>query len=75
MRVRPDENEKPARVETRRAFDLGRKLFDISGALLAITFSGESLFSAAFFAWLQVKRVPLDFLYDVFLLNLPLETA
>jgi len=54
---------------------LGSELFDIAGALLAVTLSGESFLCAAFFARLQVKRVPLDFLNNIFLLNLPFEAA
>ena len=45
-------------------------LFDLARALLAVALAGESFFRAALFTWLEVKGVPLDFLNDVFLLNL-----
>jgi hypothetical protein len=66
--------KKPAEVETGGLY-FCEALFDISGTLLAVTLSSESFFGAAFLAWLQVKRVPFDFLNNVFLLNLPLEAA
>jgi hypothetical protein len=49
-------------------------LFNIAGALLTIALAGESFFSPALFTRFQVKRVPFDFLYDVFLLNLAFKT-
>ncbi len=45
-------------------------LFDVSRTLLAISLPSERFFRAPFFARLQVKRVPLDFLDNVFLLYL-----
>jgi hypothetical protein len=50
-------------------------LFDFARTLLAIALTRESFLGAALFARLQIKRVALDFLYDVFLLNLALEAA
>jgi hypothetical protein len=50
-------------------------LFDIAGALLAIAFSRERFLGAALLARLQIERVALDFLYDIFLLYFALETA
>ncbi len=35
----------------------------------------QSLLNAAFFAWFQIERMALDFLNDVFRLNLALEPA
>ena len=43
--------------------------------LLAITFTCERFFHTLALAWLQVEGVTLDFLDDVLLLNLSLETA
>ena len=43
--------------------------------LLAIALAGQGLLHAHLLAWLHVIRVPLDFLDDVFLLHLALETA
>jgi hypothetical protein len=62
-------------AQTERAFSFIDRLFNIARALLAIALAGESFFRAAFFSWLQVERKPLDFLYDVFLLNFSLEAA
>jgi hypothetical protein len=66
--------KKPAEIETGGPY-FCKALFDIPRALLAVTLSSESFFGAALFAWLQVKRVPFDFLNNVFLLNLSLEAA
>jgi hypothetical protein len=43
--------------------------------LLAITFASERFFYALLLAWLQIKRVALDFLDDVFSLHLALKAA
>ncbi len=51
------------------------QLLEIAGPLLAVALAGESFFCAAFLSWLQVKRMPLDFFYDVFLLNFALEAT
>ncbi len=51
------------------------ELFDIAGALLAVALAGEGFLGAALFAGLQVERVTLDFLNDIFLLNLALEAT
>ena len=69
------ENEKARLSRNQRAFALRSELLDIARALLAVTLSGESFLGAAFFAWLQVERVPLDFLNDILLLNFSLEAA
>src|SRR5690348_3943429 len=50
-------------------------LLDLARALFAIAFAGQRLFLAALFTGLQIKRVTLYFLYDVFLLHFPLEAA
>ncbi|MGA8028192.1 MAG: hypothetical protein WB992_13705 [Bryobacteraceae bacterium] len=51
------------------------KLLYIARALLAVAFARQSFFRAAFLSRLEVKRMPLDFFYNVFLLHLTLETA
>ncbi len=43
--------------------------------LLAVALAGECFFNPLLFTWLQVKRVTLHFLDDVFGLNLALEAA
>ena len=50
-------------------------LFRICAALLAVPLACEGLFGTTLLAWLQVKGMTLDFLNDVFLLDLPLEPA
>jgi hypothetical protein len=52
-----------------------RPLFEIAGSLLAVAFAGKGGLDALLLARLQVVGMTLDFLDDVFLLNLPLETA
>jgi len=52
-----------------------RALLDLARAFLAIALAGECFLCAALFTGLQIERVPLDFLNDVFLLNLALKTA
>lgn len=54
---------------------IGGGLLDIPGALLAIALAGESFLLTALFTWLQVERVTLDFLHNVFLLHFALETT
>ena len=43
--------------------------------LLAVALAGKRLLDALLFTWLQVERMTLDFLDDVFGLNLTLETT
>ena len=43
--------------------------------LFTVALAGQCFFGALLFARLQIKRVALDFLDDVLLLNLPLEAA
>jgi hypothetical protein len=50
-------------------------LLDVAPLLLAGAFASEGLLGAAFVAGLEVERVLLDVLDDVFLLDLPLEPA
>jgi hypothetical protein len=50
-------------------------LFNFARPLFAVALAGEGFFGAAFFAWFQVERVPFDFFYDIFLLNLTLKTS
>ena len=50
-------------------------LFEIAWTLFAIPLACESFFGAPLFTRFQVKRVPLDFLYDVFLLDFAFESA
>ncbi len=54
---------------------MGETLFEISRALFAVALAGKGLFGATLFTRFQVKRVPLDFLNNVFLLNLAFEAA
>ncbi|HXE13115.1 MAG TPA: hypothetical protein VN633_13395 [Bryobacteraceae bacterium] len=50
-------------------------LLHVARPLFAIPLSRERFFLALFLAGFQVKRVPFDFFYDVFLLNLTLEAS
>ena len=50
-------------------------LFDVSRALLSVSLAGQSFLGPALFTWFQVEGMPLDFFYNVFLLDLALETA
>ena len=50
-------------------------LFDIARSLLTIPLSSERFFGAPLFTGFQVERVTLDFLHDVFLLNLAFKTT
>ncbi len=50
-------------------------LLDVAGTLLAIALASESFLGAALFPRLQVKRVPLDFFHNIFLLDFAFETA
>ena len=49
-------------------------LLDLARALLPVAFPSKSFFRAPLFTWLQVKRMPLDFLHNVLLLDFALET-
>ena len=53
----------------------GNGLFDVGTTLLAVPFSCESFFGPALLTRLQVERMSLDFLDDVFLLDLSLKTT
>ncbi len=53
----------------------GYKSVLLLARLLAIALPGQGFLDTALFAGLQVKRMPLDFLDDVFLLHLPLKAA
>jgi hypothetical protein len=50
-------------------------LFDLARPLFAIPLSRKRFLLTLFLAGFQVKRVPFDFFYDVFLLNLTLEAS
>jgi hypothetical protein len=50
-------------------------LFYVGAAFLAIALASQRFFRAPFLTGLQVKRMPLDFLNDVFLLHLALKPA
>src|SRR5580698_4558254 len=52
-----------------------RRLVRFSPLLLAQSLPRKGFFGPALFAWLHVEAVLLDFLDDVFLLHLALETA
>ena len=52
-----------------------RPLVQIPALLLAAPLPGERLFSATLVTRLQIERMLLDILDDIFLLNLALETA
>ena len=49
------------------------ELLDVSTSLLAVAFTGQCFFGPPLFARLQIKRVPLDLFYNVFLLDFTLE--
>ena len=51
----------------------GMELVLFLADLLAITFASERFFYTLLLAWLQIKRVTLNFLDDVFRLHLALE--
>jgi len=51
------------------------KLLNLTRALFAISFPCKRLFSPALLARLQIKRMPFDFLNDIFLLHLALKSA
>ena len=51
------------------------KLFNFTGALLAVALAGESFFGTAFFSWFQVERMPFDLFNDVFLLYFAFEAS
>ena len=50
-------------------------LFEIPATLLPVSLSGQGLLDPFPFSRLQVKRVLLHFLDDIFLLHFPLEPA
>ena len=50
-------------------------LFDFARALLTVALTGEGFFGTALFTRFQVKRMPLDLFYDVFLLNFTFKTS
>lgn len=50
------------------------ELFNFAGALLAVALAGEGFFRAALFTGFQVKRMPFDLFYDIFLLNFTFES-
>jgi hypothetical protein len=50
-------------------------LLDVARPLFAIPLSCKRFFLALFLAGFQVKRMPFDFFYDIFLLNLTLEAS
>ena len=50
-------------------------LLDLSTLLLARTFSRQRLLGATTIAWLQIERVLLDILDDIFLLHFSFEAA
>jgi len=51
------------------------KLLDFARPLFAISFPRQCFFGAALLARLQVKRMPFDLFYDIFLLNFALKSA
>lgn len=55
--------------------DVGLLLVLLPARLLAIAFARQSLFHPAFLAGFQMIGMPLDFLNDIFLLDLPFEPA
>ena len=70
--------KKPADSErVRRALYVkaNLELLNLAGTLLTIPFTSEGFFGAPLFTWLQVKRMPLDFLHNVLLLDLAFETT
>ena len=50
-------------------------LFDVSRALLSVPLAGQSFLGPALLTRFQVEGMPLDFFYNVFLLNLAFKTA
>jgi hypothetical protein len=54
---------------------VAKSLILLFAGLLAVTLAGQCFLDAALFAGLQIVGVTLDFLDDVFLLHLALETA
>lgn len=51
------------------------KLFNLTRALLTVALTGKGFFGPALFTWFQVKRMPLDLFYDVFLLYFTFKTS
>jgi hypothetical protein len=52
-----------------------RALILLLAGFLAIAFARQSLFHTAFFAGLKIVRMPLNFLNNVLLLDLPFEAV
>jgi hypothetical protein len=52
-----------------------RILFDLPATLFPVTLPGESCLDTFFFSRLQIKRMPLDFFNDVFLLHFSFEAT
>ena len=59
----------------RAAVDQSSRLVRLATLLLARALARQRLLGAAPIAWLQVERMLLDILDDIFLLHLPLEAA
>jgi hypothetical protein len=51
------------------------ELFDFPATLLPVPLAGECCFNPLLFTWLQIERVTLNFLDDVFLLHFSFEAA
>lgn len=62
-------------TRSRTARRYGNDLVLLLTNLLTIALASECLFDALLLAWLQIKRVSLDFLDNVFGLDLALEAA
>ena len=60
-------------IQPKRAALISPALVRLATLLLARTLSRQRLLGAATVAWLQVERMLLDILDDIFLLNLPFE--
>lgn len=63
------------RIGTLEITSYRARLILLTALLLAQSLSRERLFHTGLFSWLHVKAVPLDFLDDVFLLDLALESS
>jgi hypothetical protein len=59
----------------RAAFSFFNLLLDVARPLFAVSLSRERFFLALFLAWFQIKRMPFNLFYNVFLLNLTLEAS
>jgi hypothetical protein len=51
------------------------RLFGFAGTLFTVALARQSFLGALLFTWFQVKRVALDFLNNVLLLDFTFETA